>query len=354
MFLAGINCALRVKQNDCEQKGLTEMSGREDTDEVLGELIPKIEKSTDEIAGRYDWSRVSADSLDQLAFQYAVTVRDFLEPYMRNQSKLKGEMGNKIRVKGSDNTTYVVDYVGGQVLDLLLARWSAAGNQGGWSKFDEEDERFIHIGPEPRKKVITDPFDNTTFGMVGYRDCNVAVCIADENNQFINCAVADLQTDAVYFADRTGSWLYYVADNKIERHGELRTAAKTELDKSFLIVPHFKKERRIAFSKVPLFSEKVQTFNMGGPLCICRLAEGQDNEIHGYLDFAEEKRGQPIYEIVYFAIAIHAGAYVTDMEGNKFDFAALVSRLESDSKARYRFVAACTRELHEAIMAKLK
>ena len=255
------------------------MSGREDADDVLGGLVEKIEKSVDEIAGQYDWSRVSSDRLDQLAFQYAVTVRDFLYPYIRNQSKLKGEMGQKIRVKGTDNTTYVVDYVGGQILDILLKRSIESGHQGGW--------------------------------------------------------------------------LYYVKDHTIEQHYELRTASKTDLKGSYLITPHFKKERRIAFSKTPLFSEKVQTFNMGGPLCICRLAEGRDNEIHGYLDFSEEKKGQPIYEIVYFPIAIKAGAYVTDMDGNEFDFAALVSRLEQDPKARYRFVAACTRELHQALIAKV-
>ena len=330
------------------------MTTRSSAEEVLGDLIGKIEKSTDEIAAKYDWSKVSSDSLDQLAFQYAVTVRDFLNPYMRNQSRLKREMGRKVRVKGTDNTTYAVDYVGGRVLDLLLKRWTQAGNKGGWSKFDEEDEQFINFGEAPRKKIITDPFDNTTFGMVGYRDCNVAVCIADENNQFVNCAVADLQTDAVYFADREESWLFYVSDDGIQRHHSLQTDIKTDIEGSFLITPHFKRERRIAFARTPLFSEKVQTFNMGGPLCICRLADGRDHEIHGYLDFDIGKKGQPIYEILYFAIAIHAGACVTDMEGNEFDFQALVSRLEKDPKARYRFVAACTRELHDALMASVK
>lgn len=330
------------------------MSTRNERDEVLGELTDKIAAAVDEIAGHYDFSKVSADPLDQLAFQYAVTVRDFLDPYMRNQSMLKREMREHVRVKGTDNTTYAVDYVGGEVLSILLRKWTEAGHPGGWSTFDEEDEQFVHIGDGPRMKIITDPFDNTTFGMVGYRDCNVAVCIADADNKFVNCAVADLQTDAVYFADREGSRYYYVADNQIGEPNELRTASKTDLKGSYLITPHFKMERRVAFSKTALFSEKVQTFNMGGPLCICRLAEGKDHQIHGYLDFDEGKRGQPIYEIVYFAIAIHAGAYVTDMDGNEFDFTALVSLLERDPKARYRFVAACTPELHAAIMEKLK
>lgn len=329
------------------------MKEREGAEEALGALLDKIEQGTEETAGKYDWSRVSPDGLDQLAFQYAVTVRDFLYPYMRNQSKLKKEMGRKIKVKGSDNTTYVVDYVGGRILDLLLESWSRAGNKGGWSKFDEEDEQFIHIGEGPRRKVITDPFDNTTFGMVGYRDCNVAVCMADENNNFLNAAVADLQTDAVYFANNDGSFLYYVSGSEIERHRELRAASRTELRGSYLITPHFKQPRRVAFSRTALFAEKVQTFNMGGPLCICRLAEGEDHEIHGYLDFAEGY-GQPIYEILYFAIAIKAGARVTDLEGNEFDFPALVSRLEEDPKARYRFVAACTVELHETLMTAVK
>ena len=329
------------------------MTAGNDAERVLGKLTAGIEESTNQTAAKYDWPSASSDSLDQLAFQYAVTVRDFLEPYMRNQSKLKREMGQRVRVKGTDNPTYAVDYVGGHVLALLLQRWRRAGNHGGWSIFNEEDERFIHTAHAPRRKIITDPFDNTTFGMVGYRDCNVAICIADENNQFLNCAVADLQTDAVYFANRTGSWLYYVSGGTIERHHELHTASKTDLDGCYLIVPHFKRERRIAFGRTPLFSEKVQTFNMGGPLAICRLAEGRDNEIHAYLDFDEGKNGQPIYEIVYFAIAIKAGAYVTDMEGNEFDFAALVSSLEKDPKARYRFVAACTRELHEKILSKV-
>jgi hypothetical protein len=41
------------------------------------------------------------------------------------------------------------------------------------------------------------------------------------------------------------------------------------------------------------------------------------------------------------------------MDGNAFDFPALVSRLEEDPKARYRFVAACTPELHAELMAKV-
>lgn len=102
-----------------------------------------------------------------------------------------------------------------------------------------------------------------------------------------------------------------------------------------------------------LFVENVQTFNMGGPLCICRLAEGRDHEIHGYLDFTEGK-GQPIYEILYFPIAIQAGAVVTDVEGNEFDFSSLLSLLEKDPKARYRFVAACTKELHRALIDKIE
>ncbi len=330
------------------------MAGRDDTDQVLGKLTDQIKRCIEETAKRYDWSKVSSDELDQLAFQYAVTTRDFLMPYMRNQSKLKAEMGQKLRVKGTDNTTYAVDYVGGKILDLLLERRRQQGRKEGWSKYDEEDEQFINIGDAPRKKIITDPFDNTTFGMVGYRDCNVAVCIADENNQFLNCAVADLQTDAVYFADRKGSWLFYVSGKNIERHYTLRTAPKTDLKGAYVIVPHFQMERRVAFSKAALFNEKVQSFNMGGPLCICRLAEGRDNEIHGYLDFDEGKKGQPIYEIVYFPIAIHAGAYVTDMDGKEFDFSALVSQLEREPKARYRFVAACTRELHRELMAKVR
>ena len=326
---------------------------RDDSAEVLGPLTRKIEEATDRIGQAYDWSSVSSSSLDQLAFQYAVTVRDFLFPYMRNQHKLKKEMGNKIRVKGTDNTTYVVDYVGGQVLDILLDQNIKAGHEKGWSKFDEEDERFIHMGEGPRKKVITDPFDNTTFGMVGYRDCNVAVCIADEENTFLNCCVADLQTYAVYFANRSGSWVYFVEENTIEKHGELQTSDKTDLDGGYIVTPHFKKKRRVEFAKTPLFSENVQTFNMGGPLAISRLAEGQDHVVHGYLDYLDVG-GQPIYEILYFPLAIKAGAHVTDINGNAFDFTALLSELESDSKARYRFVAGCTKEFHQALMSKIK
>lgn len=205
------------------------ISTRDDSEEVLGELTNQIAEATDRVGKAYEWSQVSPDILDQLSFQYAVTVRDFLDPYMRNQSRLKSEMGKQIRVKGTDNTTYVVDYVGGQVLDILLNQNIKAGRERGWSKFDEEDERFIHVGKEPRKKIVTDPFDNSAFGMAGYRDCNVAVCMADEENQFMNCCVADLQTDAVYFANRDGTWLYYAAENKIEKHGDLRTSYKTDL-----------------------------------------------------------------------------------------------------------------------------
>ncbi len=328
---------------------------RDDSEEVLGALTQKIAAATAAIAKKYDWNSFSTNSNDQLAFRYAVTVRDFLNPYMRNQSLLKAEMGNKIRVKGTDNTTYVVDYVGGQVLDIMLDENIKAGKEKGWSKFDEEDEQFIHIGEGPRKRIITDPFDNTTFGMVGYRDCNVAVCLADEQNKFLNCCVADLQTDAVYFANNQGTWLYYVTENdrKIVKHSPLKVATKKDLKESFLIIPTFTMPRRGDFTKAPLCFEKVKIFNMGGPLSISRLAEGTSNTIHGYLDYFE-CGGQPIYEILYFPLAIMAGAHVTGIDGKPFDFTALLNELEKNSKARYKFVAACTKELHGELMAKIK
>ncbi len=329
------------------------MSGRDDAEEVLGALVSKIEKTTDELAKAYDWSKVSPNEMDQLAFQYAVTVRDFLDPYMRNQSLLKAEMGRKLRVKGADNTTYAVDYVGGQVLDILLKRRAQAGKKEGWGKFDEEDEKFSYSGETPRRKIITDPFDNTTLGMAGLRDCNVAVCIADEENRFLSCAVSDLQTDAVYLANREGSWLYFVKDRKIENAGRLKVGSRKELSGANLVIPSFSQARRLAFGKSPLYQEKIQIFNMGGPLSISRLAEGQANEVHGYVDFAEGY-GQPLYEILYFPIAIQAGAVVTGLDGKPFDFPALVAELEKNPKARYQFVAACTPELHKALMAKIK
>jgi fructose-1,6-bisphosphatase/inositol monophosphatase family enzyme len=273
---------------------------------------------------------------------------------MRNQSVLKKEMGAKLRVKGSDNTTYAVDYVGGQVLDILLKRRQAAGKKESWAKFDEEDEKFTFFGEGgTRLKVITDPFDNTTLGMSGLRDCNVAICICDNENNFLACAVSDLQTDAVYMANREGSWLYFVKDHKIENAGRLKAGSRKDLSGANLVVPTFSQARRLAFGKTPLYNEKIQIFNMGGPLSISRLAEGSANEVHGYVD-ATEGYGQPIYEILYFPIAIQAGVIVTGMDGKPFNFGALVQELEKNPKARYQFVAACTPELHQALMAKAK
>lgn len=324
-----------------------------DENPYLGGLHPKIVKACNGIYQRYAFLEAFGGELDRFCISYALAARDFLFPYMRDQHIFKAEMGRSAYSLGEGNESHVVDQVGGEILAILLWDLVNKSEFKDWAVFDEEQESFRVIGVSAKKKkVIIDPFDNTTFAVTGHRDCSVAICIADEENKFVNCCVADLQTDAVYFADCDKSMVMYIVDNQIKAQFELRTAAKMDVNESYCVIPHFRPPRRIAFATSGLFEENFSTFNMGGPLTIGRLADGIDSEVHAYLDFAEGF-GQPIYEILYFPIAIKAGAYVTDIDGVEFKFEYLLRMLEENSKARYRFVAACTKQLHAALMQKI-
>ena len=67
-------------------------------DEVLGSnWTDKIDKKIEETKGKYDLSKISPDPVHQAFALNGIAVRDFFDPYQRNQSKLIRELGEKNR-----------------------------------------------------------------------------------------------------------------------------------------------------------------------------------------------------------------------------------------------------------------
>ena len=52
--------------------------------ELIQPFAPAIETALGEVKQRYNWDRYFSDPLDRLAVQYALSVREFMMPYMRD------------------------------------------------------------------------------------------------------------------------------------------------------------------------------------------------------------------------------------------------------------------------------
>ena len=53
--------------------------------------------------------------------------------------------------------------------------------------------------------VVCDPFDNSFLSTRSFRDSSVVISVGDGQGRFLCCALGDLATSTVYFADQHGS-----------------------------------------------------------------------------------------------------------------------------------------------------
>ena len=120
-------------------------------DEVLGGWTGKIEKKIAETKGKYDLSIISNDPVHQAFALNGIAVRDFFDPYQRNQTKLRRELGDKIDAKNLNDTSFVYDYVGGHGLNKVFnEEIIGPGHVSGIKGFDEE---FKKVGQARNRPV---------------------------------------------------------------------------------------------------------------------------------------------------------------------------------------------------------
>ncbi len=353
-------------------------------DEVLGHWTGEIEKKIEETKAKYDLSIISKDPVHQAFALNGIAVRDFFDPYQRNQSKLRRELGAKIDDKNLNDTSFVYDYVGGHgLIKVFREEIIGPGHVSGIKGFDEEFKKWVEHGTAPFKVAGTDPVDNSDPWDWGYPRCiNNAAWIAGEtasstpeNREYeieFGCVV-DFQTDAVWTITREGVRLFYADINtgQITQQTDLdgkpniaRVGNTTEIKGAIMAIPCCKAPRRVALAKSALNECKFSDINIIGPLASLIFCDSIDNRIEV---IADPFVGQPLYEVLYLIGAHLSGAHIVGVVAGVdedvppaskwpgFDFNALLKPLleNPQSKLRYRFIAAWTKELLDSVIEKV-
>lgn len=272
---------------------------------------------------------------------FALRAQQVLMPFMRHQEDLEEQLGTQHHEKEPGHTTYRVDLVAHELLFEMVRTHHLASvifsEEGGWKT----------IGAHPRFKIVCDPFCNTTLAMSSFRESAIAICMVDHDNEFISCAIADLNIDRVFFADSTGAYVVTRKGETLDRKRIAVSSAKSLAD-AFVVMSIMKRDRRAQIGTNQVFYRARQFHGLDGAIFFGRLAAGY---IDAYLD---PLKGQPLYEIPCAQLVIVAGGVVSDSSGIPFELPGLMKQLESDAHARYKLVAACTAELHQELLATLR
>jgi hypothetical protein len=352
-------------------------------DEVLGSWTGKIDKQIEDTKSKYDLSIISKDPVHQAFALNGIAVRDFFDPYQRNQTKLRRDLGQKVEIKALNDASYVYDYVGGHgLIKVFHDEIIGPGHLSGIRGFDEEFKKWVEHGTAPFKVAGTDPVDNSDPWDWGYPRCiNNAAWIGGETEAStpdnpdyemdFGCVV-DFQTDAVWTIWKDGVRLFYADMNtgEIEQQQDLdgnpniaRVGDTTEIKGSIMAIPACKAPRRVALAKSALGECQFSDINIIGPLASLIFCDSIDHRIEV---IADPFVGQPLYEVLYLAGAHLAGAHIVGIvadvddkvapptEWPEFSFNDLLKPLLANpqSKLRYRFIAAWTKELLDNVIEK--
>lgn len=276
-----------------------------------------------------------------ITFEYVKTAQAVLIDKLNSQLAFERELGQVVRKKSSEHTAHKVDDFSDEILFSILHEYPDIG----WKIFTEE-KGWITDTRKTDYKVICDPFCNTTLALRSFRESAVAICLADKDNSFISCAIADLNTWRIFYADQERVSTFVIENGKwISSPAEVSNT--TNLSDSFISISSLKKKRREAMVGKEIFTRAGQLHCLDGAIYIGRTASG-------YLDaYLDPYIGQPLYEIPCLEMIRRAGGVVTDTSGDNFNFARLISDLEKEPNSRYKFIAAATEELHNEIYKAL-
>lgn len=279
-------------------------------------------------------------SVSNFTLTFALRAQQLLMPYMRYQEDLEQRLGNEGREKEPGHMTYPVDLVANELL-FEMAREHDIG-----SAIFSEESGWQTVGNRPRFKIICDPFCNTSLAISSFRESAVAICMTGSNNEFISCAIADLNVDRVFFADSTGA--YVVTHGTAMLNKKRISVSKTKrIEEAFVVMSIMKRERRAQVGNNKVFLQARQFHGLDGAIFFGRLAAGY---IDAYLD---PLKGQPLYEVPCAQLVLAAGGVVSDSNGVPFELGYLIEALEENVHARYKIVAASTRELHQELLEAL-
>ena len=240
------------------------------------------------------------------------------------------------------NDAYRVDAAAEEILFGLLAEHGIAGRifseESGWHSYGRGDTYT----------VVCDPFDNSFLSTRSFRESSVVISVGDGQGRFLCCALGDLATRTVYFADQEGSRILE-EDEETWRERDMTTLSVTRLEDAFVILPAILRPCRPQAMDVPdLVARSKYLITMDGAIFLGRLAAGY---VDAYIDVVV---GQPVYEVACLEVIVRAGGIVTDRGGVLLDFERVLDMVERDPTGRTGVIAAATAELHADIMRALQ
>lgn len=277
----------------------------------------------------------------ETAIDYIKQAQSYLMPVLIGQRYERDEIFSA-KSEEEENPSYGFDNISNQILFKTLAERGFDCNV-----FSEEEHSWKTVGNDPKYFVICDPFCNSSLASRTFRDSAVAMCISNLDGQFAACAIGDLQTKRIYFADQSGAYVLEDYDQNNGRTSKIHVSAVNTIEDAFIVTPLLKSSRRIKVKSMSFFSLAKTIHGADGAIMIARLAGGH---IDAYLD---PSKGQPLYEVPCCELIIKAGGIVTDDEGRPFQLSEIISKLTTNKSERYKIVAACNRNLHNALLNDL-
>lgn len=277
-----------------------------------------------------------------VCLQFALELRSKIYPQLYQHIFLEKKLGKIIKKKSDDHLQYGYDLYSHNLL------YNSISSKRINAKLYSEESGLVNIGTGDEYIIISDPFDQSFLTAHTFRDASAAVCVVDNNYQFVESVIVDLNTHIIYFGNKEGVYILFDGVDKAPlQYKNIKCSNVTCLSEALIVCPGEKKSRR-KFLRESLVTERAnRLLTLSGILNLGRLAAG-------YIDaYVEPSFGLPIYEIVYAELAKRAGAIVTDNNGTKFELEKLISSLLLNEGDRYKIVACCTAKLHCEIMELL-
>lgn len=278
----------------------------------------------------------------RLVVDFCTTAQSQFQPLLHHHLEFEKSLSTVTHDEGGEHLHYHFDQVAHEILVEAVER-----NQIDAHVFSEETGWFT-VGARPALTVVCDPFDNSSLAARSFRDSSVAISVADESCQFLASAIADLSSSSIFYADTTGARIIYPSGPDAVRSSTvMHTSSVTKLKDAFVAVSSVKQSRRRALAKSQILTEPKLFHSLDGAIFIARLAAGY---IDAYLD---PYKGQPLYEIPCLEIVRRAGGFVSDLQGNMFEFTHIIKRIQKEPSERYLMVAASTEELHDEVLRSI-
>jgi fructose-1,6-bisphosphatase/inositol monophosphatase family enzyme len=265
-------------------------------------------------------------------------VFDFMSPNLCNYQAFSQSLAKQIQVKANDNIQYSFDVKLDEIVKKKLHEFQITG------KIFSEESGSFEFGDQ-KYRVVYDPFCNSSLASLTFHEAAIGITIFDYNYRFISSAIMDYQTGIVGIVEDGVTHFYQIqTKEKIVINHNIQTS----LENSRIVITLENAKERNGFDRVKeIFLQSSRAIIGSGHIYWLKLAMGV---IDAYLD---PIGGERLYEIFASTVAQARGCMVTDINGEKFDPAIYLRRMETDQQLLYYPVAATNEVLHAQILGMI-